>query len=62
MMMEHKVKRGSGQKITPFLMTPNYPHCAKRGFDIPSFLRYQPGVGLTLPLTDIFKPTGEKKK
>jgi uncharacterized protein (DUF169 family) len=31
-------------------------------YPIPSFLRYQPEVGLTLPLTDIFKPTGEKKK
>jgi hypothetical protein len=31
-------------------------------YPIPSFLRYQPEVGLTLPLTDIFKSTGEKKK
>jgi hypothetical protein len=31
-------------------------------YPIPSFLRYQPEVGLTLPLTDIFKSAGEKKK
>ena len=31
-------------------------------YPIPSYLRYQPEVELTLPLTDIFKPTGEKKK
>ncbi|NWG02698.1 MAG: DUF169 domain-containing protein [Syntrophaceae bacterium] len=29
-------------------------------YPIPTFLRYQPEVGLTLPLTDIFKPIGEK--
>jgi uncharacterized protein (DUF169 family) len=29
-------------------------------YPIPSFLRYQPEVGLTLPLTDIFKPGGDK--
>ena len=31
-------------------------------YPIPSFLRYQPEVGLTLPLTDIFKQVGEKIK
>lgn len=31
-------------------------------YPIPAFLRYQPEVGLSLPLTDIFKPIGEKKK
>jgi len=31
-------------------------------YPIPSFLRYQPEVGLTLPLTDIFKQAGEKIK
>jgi uncharacterized protein (DUF169 family) len=31
-------------------------------YPIPSFLRYQPEVGLTLPLTDIFKQVGEKMK
>lgn len=31
-------------------------------YPIPSFLRYQPEVGLTLPLTDIFKPVGERSK
>lgn len=31
-------------------------------YPIPSFLRYQPEVGLTLPLMDIFKPVGEKVK
>jgi uncharacterized protein (DUF169 family) len=31
-------------------------------YPIPTFLRYQPEVGLTLPLTDIFKPVGEKTK
>ncbi len=29
-------------------------------YPIPSFLRYQPEVGLTLPLTDIFQRVGEK--
>jgi hypothetical protein len=27
-------------------------------YPIPSYLRYQPEVGLTLPLTDIFQPVG----
>jgi hypothetical protein len=27
-------------------------------YPIPSYMRYQPEVGLKLPLTDIFKPTG----
>jgi uncharacterized protein (DUF169 family) len=31
-------------------------------YPIPSFLRYQPEVGLTLPLTDIFKQAGDKNK
>jgi len=31
-------------------------------YPIPSFLRYQPEVGLTLPLTDIFKQGGDKNK
>jgi len=31
-------------------------------YPIPSFLRYQPEVGLTLPLTDIFKQVGDKNK
>ena len=31
-------------------------------YPIPSFLRYQPEVGLALPLTDVFKPNGERKK
>jgi uncharacterized protein (DUF169 family) len=31
-------------------------------YPIPSFLRYQPEVGLTLPLIDIFQPVGEKIK
>jgi uncharacterized protein (DUF169 family) len=31
-------------------------------YPIPSFLRYQPEVGLTLPLTDIFKQVGDKKE
>lgn len=29
-------------------------------YPIPSFMRYQPEVGLTLPLTDIFQPMGGK--
>lgn len=29
-------------------------------YPIPSFLRYQPEVGLTLPLIDIFQPVGEE--
>ena len=31
-------------------------------YPVPSFLRYQPEVGLTLPLIDIFQPGGEKVK
>ncbi len=31
-------------------------------YPIPSYLRYQPEVGLRLPLTDIFQPTGGKIK
>jgi uncharacterized protein (DUF169 family) len=31
-------------------------------YPIPTFLGYQPEVGLSLPLKDIFKPVGEKKK
>jgi hypothetical protein len=29
-------------------------------YPIPTFMRYQPEVGLTLPLTDIFQPVGGK--
>jgi hypothetical protein len=29
-------------------------------YPIPAFMRYQPEVGLTLPLTDIFQPVGGK--
>jgi hypothetical protein len=31
-------------------------------YPIPSFLRYQPEVRLSFPLTDIFKQVGEKVK
>jgi uncharacterized protein (DUF169 family) len=31
-------------------------------YPIPTFMRYQPEVGLTLPLTDIFQPAGEIEK
>jgi hypothetical protein len=31
-------------------------------YPIPSFMRYQPEVRLTLPLTDIFRPVGGKIK
>jgi hypothetical protein len=29
-------------------------------YPIPSYMRYQPEVGLKLPLTDIFQPIGGK--
>jgi uncharacterized protein (DUF169 family) len=35
-------------------------HEAGIRYPIPSFMRYQPEVGLTLPLTDIFQPVGGK--
>jgi hypothetical protein len=31
-------------------------------YPIPTFLRYQPEVGLTLPLINIFQPIAEKIK
>jgi hypothetical protein len=35
-------------------------HEAGIRYPIPTFMRYQPEVGLKLPLTDIFQPAGGK--